>query len=343
MILLVERIDPQFRKITDALFFTDRTDIDTSNYYQLLNQNGEHLAYFWDRIRRSLEIFWEESFWINRFDLILSFNNKKLNTELDSLIMNQFRNFVIHTYVPNRKLYNPYIHMIAWAQAKSNNKENVQYIKKSLMDLCHSMAIPELLKVVKDFTPFVIPSMESYIDSISKELGNSTKSIQVFNALEKEGLAIDKEPLFKAARNLLFKRVPNRPNRRSFFGMLNDPAIMASLKENYKPEHRDRLIEFIKNCDYKEIEEHHLRNIRNILDLDARVADQLIETYADRLYSRHTGHKGANAKRLVRACKTFPQFSPKKVLVYLSSKNKMSDIKFMLSAFPDLKNLAAFV
>jgi hypothetical protein len=125
--------------------------------------------------------------------------------------------------------------------------------------------------------------------------------------------------------------------------MLEDKEVMAHLKSFYKPEHRDRLIELIKRCDYKEIEEYHLRNIKNLLELDASIADELMETYAVKLYSRYTGHKGANVKRLVRACKTFPQFSPKKVLAWLSANNKMSDIKIMLSSFPDLKNLAAFV
>jgi hypothetical protein len=41
--------------------------------------------------------------------------------------------------------------------------------------------------------------------------------------------------------------------------------------------------------------------------------------------------------------KTFPQISPKKILAYLSSQNKMTDIKYMLLAFPNLRKLAAFV
>jgi hypothetical protein len=73
------------------------------------------------------------------------------------------------------------------------------------------------------------------------------------------------------------------------------------------------------------------------------VADELAVMYADELYSRGSGHKRANADRLIRLLKTVPQVSQKRMLVYLSSNNRMGDIKYILSAFPELKKLAAFV
>src|SRR5579885_241009 len=340
--MFLDKVDPKFRVITDQLFFTDRTDIDVSDYAALLAKKPEHRSYLWDRVSRSTEIYWDESFWINRFNLILSLEDKKLEEDIDSLIMNRFRNFITRYHNPDPKMYNQYIHMLAWAKVRSERKDNVQPIKKLLLELPHLMSVDQLMQTVKQFVPFIVPSIEEYASILSKELGHSTRSFQVLKNLEAQGLALDKAPMLKTARDLLFKRVPNRPNRRSFFGMLEDKEVMAHLKSFYKPEHRDRLIELIKRCDYKEIEEYHLRNIKNLLELDASIADELMETYAVKLYSRYTGHKGANVKRLVRACKTFSQFSPKKVLAWLSANNKMSDIKIMLSSFPDLKNLAAF-
>ena len=51
----------------------------------------------------------------------------------------------------------------------------------------------------------------------------------------------------------------------------------------------------------------------------------------------------ANIDRIIRVLKTFPQFSPKKMLVYLANNNRMTDIKYLLNAFPDLRKLAAFI
>lgn len=340
---LLDRVDPKFRQITDLLFFTDRTDIDTSEYLSLLRGNQDNHRYLWDRLNRGFEIFWDQKFWEDRFDLVLSLEDKKLENDIDTLVINRFHNFIRSYNNPDPKIYNQYIHMIAWAKAKVIRKENVQPIKTLLYGLPHSMSVERLTDVLKNFIPHIIPSMEEFITHLSKELGNSPRSFQVLKSLESQGMAVDKAPMYKTASNLLFKRVPNRPNRRAFFGMLEDKEVMAHLKSSYKPEHRDRLVSLIQNCDYKEIEENHLRNIKNLLELDATIAEELLTTYADRLYARYTGHKGANVRRLIRVCKTFTQFSPKKVLAYLSNNNKMSDIKFMLSAFPELKKLAVFV
>lgn len=340
---LLDRVDPKFRQITDLLFFTDRTDIDTSGFLELLRGNQDNHRYLWDRINRCFEIYWDQSFWENRFDLILSLEDKKLETDIDTLVNNRFHNFIRSYHSPDPKVYNQYIHMIAWAKAKAARKENIQPIKSLLYGLPHAMSVTRLTDVLSHFIPHIIPSMNEFVSHLSKELGNSPRSFQVLKSLESQGMTVDKAPMFKTASNLLFKRVPNRPNRRSFFGMLEDKEVMDHLKSNYKAEHRGRLVALIEHCDYKEIEENHLRNIKNLLELDSSVAEELLATYADRLYARYTGHKGANVKRLIRVCKTFPQFSPKKVLAYLSNNNKMSDIKFMLSAFPDLKKLAVFV
>jgi hypothetical protein len=73
------------------------------------------------------------------------------------------------------------------------------------------------------------------------------------------------------------------------------------------------------------------------------VVDELAIIYADKLYQRRTSHKKSNADRLIRLLKSVPQITPKKILAYLSSRNQVPDIKYILSAFPDLRKLAAFV
>ena len=134
-----------------------------------------------------------------------------------------------------------------------------------------------------------------------------------------------------------------KKNRRAFFTLLNDKYVATSFKKEYLPTYKPNIINLISTCDYQMIEEFHLRNVKNLVALDSSIADELSIIYADKLYTRYTGHKRSNADRLIRLLKAVPQISPKKILVYLSNNNEMADIKYILSAFPELRKLAAFV
>lgn len=336
-------IDPKFRKLVDQLFFTDRTDLDTSEFQQLFANKDVHFHYLWDRIRRSKEIFWEESFWIDRFEFLLTVNPRKLEQDLETTLLSEFRQLLMHNYNPSPQYHNVYLRMLAWTKAKNNKKLGTKAIEALLIELIHFNSVQQTLEVVKQFIPHIFQTMGEYVTLVSKGVTASARNLQIMQELEKLGIPLDKEPMLKLGRDLLFKRALNRPNRRTLFGLFTDQAIMDHLKTQYKPEHRDRLVALVKSCDFKEIEERHLRNIKNLLDLDVSIADELLTTYADKLYARGTGAQGANIKRLIKACKTYPQFSPKKLLVWMSNNNRVSNIKFLTSAFPDLKTLVPFL
>lgn len=339
----LENVDPEFRLLTDQLFFTDRTDVDFSKLVSLMDGKDIHYNYLWDRFSRSSEIFWDEPFWVQRFDTLLSLNVKRVEDNIEALLLTRFKNLLMSTYNASPKIHNSYIQFVAWSKVRSTRKENITPIKELLVGLPHFVHVSRILGVVSNFIPHIFQTEEEYIAELSAQVGQSARSFEIISQLESQGILIDKSPLFKQARNLLFKRVPNRPNRRSFFAMIEDSSIMNHLKSEYKPEHRDRLLNLIKSCDFKEIEEYHLRNIKNLLQLDASIADELFTTYATSLYGRGWGYKKANVQRLIRICKNFPQFSPKKVLVWLDSQKRMSDIKHLVSAFPELKVLIPFL
>ena len=341
--LQLDRVDPQFRILTDQLFFTDRIDLDFSEFKTLLSSKDFHFDYLWDRFSRSSEIFWSESFWVNRFELLLSLNIKRIETDIESSLLSKFRNLLMTQYNASPAYHNSYIRFIAWSKAKVSQKVNITSLKDLLLSMPHFTQASKILSVVRNFTPHLFTSEAEYIADLSIEVGHSAHSFEIIKQLEGQGISIDKAPLFKLVRNLLFKRAVNRPNRRSFFAMIDDPSIMAHLKSEYKPEHRDRLLSLVRACEYKEIEEYHLRNVKNLLELDDSIADELMTTYANSLYARGIGYKKANVQRLIRLCRTHQQFSPKKILVYLSSQNRMADIKYLMIAFPDLKKLIPFV
>lgn len=342
--LALDKIDPQFRKLVDQLFFTDRTDLDTSNFPALLGNKDEHFAYLHDRFTRSQEIFWDEAFWLHRFDLLLSLNSKRASLVIEPHLISQFRSLVIRNPQANVNSDNAYIQFVAWSKTKSNRKEDISAIRDFLLGLPHIIQISRLTSVVSHFAPHIFQSSDEYIEIISKRIGQVARNFEVLQQLERQGLKIDKAPVFKLAKDLLLKRVPNRNNKRALFTMMEDTAMMTHLQTEYCPsDHRSRLIKLVQSCDYKELEQYHLRNIKNLLILDAALADEILATYLESLYIRRAGYKRSNVKRLIRACKTFPQLSSKKVLAYLASNNRMSDIKYILKAFPDLKTLAPFI
>jgi len=339
----LDKVDPEFRVLADKLFFTDRLDLDLSKFKHLFESSEFNYRYLWDRFSRGIEIFWDEAFWLNRLDLLLSLESKRLEAEVGTLLLNRFRRLIDTRHNPDPKLYTEFSQFIAWTKTKASRKEDIQPFREYFIGLVHSMQVDRLTHTVGYFTPHLFQDLNEYLTLLGKRVSESARSFEVLRQLESQGVPIDKGPIFKLSSNLLLKRALNRPNRRSFFGLLDDPSVMAHLKSEYKSENRARLVDLIKMCDFKEIEERHLRNVKNLLELDVTIAEELFVAYADSLYNRGTGYKGANAKRLVRLCKMFPAFSPKKALVYLSNHSRMPDIKHLISAFPELKTLVPFV
>lgn len=339
----LDKVDSKFRLLVDQLFFTDRTDLDTSDLQSLLGNSEVHFGYLWDRFTRSVEIFWDEAFWIHRLELLLSLQHKKLDEYLGNYLLSRFRRLVETQPYASPQLNNEYRQFIAWTKVRAARKDDVMPIRDYFMGLVHNMQVGRISSIIDNFIPHLFQNMDEYLSLLGKRVSHSSKNFEVLQQLEQQGVPIDRAPIFKQAKNLLLKRALNRPNRRSFFAMINDATIMAHLKSEYKPENRDRLLELIKSCDYKEIEDRHFRNIKNLLELDSSIVDDLFTIYADKLYGRGYGNKKANVQRIIRLCKTHTQISPKKVLVYLSSQGRMGDIKYLLSAFPELKTLIPFV
>jgi hypothetical protein len=341
--LQLDKVDPNFRKAADLLFFTDRTDLGIDDKFVTAFLNNEHHhPYLWDRFQRSTEIYWDESFWLNRFGVTISLS-KKFVDETEAYLLSQFKRKLNHIWDGKPINDNSRIQFVAWTKVKSQRKLSTTIIKEFLLVLPYNTGANDLVKIVENFIPHIFPSMDDYITAISQKVAQSARAFQVLHQLERQGIKIDRQPLLKLASDLLSKRALNRKNRRSLFSMLDDASVMKHLKLSYDKDRHTRLLELIRECDYKEIEDYHLRNIKNLLELDPSIADELLSIYADKLYSRGTGSKRANVQRLIRACKEFPQFSSKKLLAYLSTNNKMSDIKYIVSSFPELKTLIPFI
>ena len=102
--MTLENIDPKFRNLTDLLFFSDRMDLDLSNYNNLLSLNKkDNIDYLWKNFLRATDIFYENgvSFWKNRLKLIYSLNCKSLTSDVDNYISKR----VVHLF-KTKKLIN---------------------------------------------------------------------------------------------------------------------------------------------------------------------------------------------------------------------------------------------
>lgn len=339
---VLDQVDAAFRHLTDLLLFTDRVDVDWSSYALLLN-NDANYHYLVDRFGKCVEMYWDEKFWEHRLSFLFSLRHKKFHRVMDSLIEVRFKTLIQSNNNANPIYHKEFLQYIALCAAKAQHKGKLIVAKKILLQLPYTVPMDQIIRLVAHFIPAVYPSLNAYGEALTKEIAHSSRAFQMIGALEKRGIPVNRDIIYQIAKELFFKRTLNSQNRHSLFIMLNDDSIRSSISIEYKPEHQPRLLSLIDQCEFGEIEEGHLVNIRNILDIDVSIADKLIAIYADKLYARGMRIKKTNIDRLIRVLKTFPRCSPKKILVYLSNHNKMSDIKYLLNAFPDLKNLALFI
>jgi hypothetical protein len=340
------KINPKFRQLVDLLLFSDRMDLDLSEFKSFLKENYDiNFEYVWDRFIKSSEIFWEngEQFWSHRLSFLLGLNERNLSKSIEEHLEKRMFNLIRVKEEANILYDIEYLQFLEYCKIKSARQESLISIKNYLTELPAHIKFDKLINIISSFVPIVFADINEYAEAITKKITQSARSFDLLIALEKHGVSFDKQPIVKLAREIIVERARNEKNCRAFFTILNNTEIRTKLKQEYKPSYRKKLLDLLDCCDYHMIEEHHLCNIKNLIELDNTIADELSIIYADKLYHRNTGHKKANADKLIRLLKTIPQIVPKKILAYLSSHNKMSDIKYILSAFPELRKLAAFV
>ena len=346
MMLSLEKINPKFRSLTDLLFFSDRMDLDLSEFKALLKENyAIHSEYLWDRFSKSAQIFWEDGskFWSHRLTFLLDLNDKNLSSRLEEHLEKRMFDTVRAKHQLDFHYDIEYLQFLEYCKIKHKRNDSLLSVRSYFTEMPATIHSDKLIKIVEAFIPIVFTNIDEYVAVITKKITTSARNFDFLLSLQAKGIAFDKAPIIELVKSILMERAHNDKNRRAFFTIIKDDIIRQALKDDYQPQYRAKLIALLEACNYQMIEENHLINIKNIIDLDPSVTDDLIVIYADSLYKRSTGHKKANADRLIRVLKTFPQIAPKKILAYLSNSNKMNDIKYVLSSFPDLKKLAVFV
>ena len=96
-------------------------------------------------------------------------------------------------------------------------------------------------------------------------------------------------------------------------------------------------------CEIVEIDGEFFKNIKLLISLDSKSADDLAIIYCNKICNRFYSHNRANSDKLIKMIKKIPEISSKRILAHLSSQNLINDIKYMFQAFPELKKLSAFI
>lgn len=344
--LHLDKISPEFRNLVDLLCFTERLDINLSNFYDLLQSNRKiHLEYFIERFHSSCEIYWQnaEQLWLHRISLLLSLNDKFISRHIEKFIEGRMIGLIKTKQKISPKYDVIYVQFLAYIKVKCFRKENLNNIKNYFIELSSQVKADKLIQIIYSLIPYLFKDINEYVSLISKNIIRSARNFEILQELEKGGVCFDKQPMLHLASTIMLTSQTGYKPIRAFFAIINDPTILKQIKQNYIIDYRQNLVSLLSNADYQILEEQHFRNVKNILMIDPVIADNIALIYTEKLYLRHSDHRKANADRLIRLMKMYPQISSKKILVWLSNHNKMSDIKYILLSFPSLRKLAAFV
>src|SRR5678815_3683561 len=119
MMIQLDKVNPKFRQLTDLLFFSDRMDLDLSEFKQLLKENHDpHFDYLWDRFKKGTEIFWEngEQFWFDRLSFLLSLNEKTLAKYVEDYLQKRMFSTVRAKFSIDIKYDNEYLQFLQFCK-----------------------------------------------------------------------------------------------------------------------------------------------------------------------------------------------------------------------------------
>lgn len=343
----LNKINPKFRILTDLLFFSDRSDLDLSEFKSLLKSNyNVHYNYFWNRLQKSSEIFWGPEFWNNRINFLLSLNDRNFSKKIEKYLENRMWNLIKFKSKLSIKHDIEYIQFLEYCKIRKFKNKSFHKIKEYLIKLPSYVNFKKLIELIESFVPTVFNSFGEYVELLYKSITftGSHFSIKFLIFAKNNNVNFD----YSFLVGLFFSLLKNKKtlkvykNRSIILEILNDAAIRQQIKKIYKPNHKDLLLKIIKYYSHLDLGEPFFKNIKNLIDLDESLSEPLLDIYASQLFYRFTAHKKANVDKLAKLIKFVPQINARKVLSWLSVNNKNTDIKYFFTIYPELKKLAVF-
>lgn len=341
----LKKIIPDYRNSVDLLFFSNRLDTDLLKYKKYILADEKQLDYLLLSFTKSTHIFWENGneLWNHRLHTLFSLNIKKINKLISQTIEEN-----MFTLIKVKQNIDPindveYLQFIQYCKVKHKRKDSLSHIQEYLINLSNQIKASKIVDIIHNFIPYIFKDIESFTNLIINKISESSIHLKVLKELEKQGISYNKDNLINLCNKLILEKPFFSKNRNAIFKLLEEDFILQNIKQNYSAIYKKKIIDLFNECEYGEIEFNHLTNIKNIIKLDETLINDIQIIYADKLYSKQKRHFKYAADRLVKFLKKIPQANARKILSYLSSKNKMSDVKYIIKSFPELNKLSAFV
>lgn len=345
MISNLSKLDSSFRQINDLLLFSDRRDLDLSEFASYLNKNKYNAEYFWESFKRAVDIYWEnnEEVWLYRFSFFLKNLDRNLLRVMELFLEKRMFSLLLRKGDISLKYNIEYLQFIQYFKVKSQKGESLLNIKNKFIDLIPKLKIKKIVDVLGNMIPYFFKDMQEFFELASRKILVSENNFNLLLELERHGVYLDRSPIIKLANEIILELEPSEKNARVLFFLLKDPQIIAGVKQTYSLVHHSQILTLLDECYYYVLEENHLINIKSLVKLDPTMADDLAKIYAKKIFNRVIAHKRANADRIIRLLNAVPEISHKKLLAFLAANNQMSDIRYITKVFPELKKLAIFV
>lgn len=336
-------LDPNFRNITDLLFFTNRLDLDLSTYKESFYKSSYNVDYLLDRFFKGSQIFWDNlsEVWNSRFDLILSLENPTITRAIEKHISKK-----MVALLRNKRDENfsniEYIQYLELCKAKWRRKESLSYVRNYFLELPDSLKTNQILTLIESFIPYVFKDLQDYSDYLCKRIIYSSKNLDILRELKSRGIDYNVS-LLKDKLDLILTIDTSPKSTKAFVSLLNEPKILQHLKYNLSEKTNKKIISLLAELSFKEIEKNNYFIFKILTDIDSEFIIPLLKFYIVNLLSRGSKYIKSNCNRIANLNKQVPVFSSKEIFKYLLSENLLNYIKELCVFFPEYKELIAFV
>lgn len=345
--IYLNKINSSFRLKTDLLLFTDRCDIDLSDYKTLMSSSfNNHYQYFWDCFEKTSNVFWDSKFWNSRINIIYDLDIKKISKSMDKFFEKRMMNAVKFKDSPDPTYNIECLQFLEYCKVKRDRGLPLDKVKDLFIEMPYFIRHQKLTKVIDKLIPDLFSSFDEYANLLSDDNIGFHKNINYL-------LSVDSK-IFKGKDNFIanlfvdiFKEDKKNSSKiikkeyRIMMDMLKSPVSRQLIKDKYDPSFK--VTRFFKSYCLGDWENNCFENIKNILDLDPSLFESVLDSYLKLRFNVLSGHRRANVDKVTKAIKHVPQITPKKVLNWLSVNNKSSDIKYLISVYPELSKIALFI
>lgn len=342
----LDKINSEFRYLVDLFCFTDRTDIELSNFYILLQENKEeHLSYFIDRFIKTAEIFWRDGnkFWYNRLSFLYSLNDKFISKYLDSFFERRMLALLRCGYDISPVYNVQYLQFIEYCRVKSDRKANLVKLKNTIITYSSQIKIERLIKLLEHLIPVLYKNTDEYVSLLTESLFQCAFNFKILLGLEKNNIRYNKQAILHLMMNMLSSRSYSDKNIRAFFIIMDDSYILDNIKSFYNDNMRESIVELASKTSLILLEEDYFANIKKLIKLDSELATEVVKSYIDKIYRKPSSHKKANVNKILRVLKLFPEVSVKKIIGHMATTNKVIDIKPILDMYPEYNRLSLLI